>query len=305
MANLAKEMLKIAGYDARLTWLGTRRLAYDYSTPSLAVDNHVICTVFLDGKRYFLDPTEEYISFGDHAYRIQGRQVLIEDGENYILDTIPEYDMTHNTVEINKQFELDQKLLKGTIKETYYGERKTQILRAYSNIRNDEKKKSLRRFLDNGDKSITVSSIKTSDFNDRSKPFSVNYSAEINHQVDEFEKDLYISLETDYELGKFDFDSTRRNDYLFSNKYLKKVKVEFEIPLGYKVKHIPENLDKEHENFFFKVNYKETNGKIIYTKQLAIKHAEIKKTEFVKWNEFVKALKQRYDDRIILTKAYQ
>ncbi|MEM8891708.1 MAG: transglutaminase-like domain-containing protein, partial [Bacteroidota bacterium] len=39
MANLTKRMLGLAGFDARLTWLGTRRIAYDYSFPSLAVDN--------------------------------------------------------------------------------------------------------------------------------------------------------------------------------------------------------------------------------------------------------------------------
>ena len=56
-ANLLKEMLKLAGYDARLTWIGTSDLPYDYTLPSLAVDNHMICTLILDGKRYFLDGT--------------------------------------------------------------------------------------------------------------------------------------------------------------------------------------------------------------------------------------------------------
>ena len=30
-ANLLKEMLRLAGYDARLTWIGTSDLPYDYS----------------------------------------------------------------------------------------------------------------------------------------------------------------------------------------------------------------------------------------------------------------------------------
>lgn len=36
MANLLKEMLKICGYDARLTWIGTNDIPYDYKTASLA-----------------------------------------------------------------------------------------------------------------------------------------------------------------------------------------------------------------------------------------------------------------------------
>ena len=80
MANLTKEMLLLAGFDARLTWIGTDRIAYDYSTPNLAVDNHMICTLILNGKEYFLDPTDKYSSFDDYAERLQNRQVLIENG---------------------------------------------------------------------------------------------------------------------------------------------------------------------------------------------------------------------------------
>jgi hypothetical protein len=50
MANLTKQMLKLAGFDARLSWIGTKHISYDYTTPSLAVDNHMICTLLHDGK---------------------------------------------------------------------------------------------------------------------------------------------------------------------------------------------------------------------------------------------------------------
>ena len=50
----------------------------------------MICTVILNGKKYFLDGTESFIALNDYAQRIQGKQVLIEDGKNYILDRIPD-----------------------------------------------------------------------------------------------------------------------------------------------------------------------------------------------------------------------
>jgi transglutaminase-like putative cysteine protease len=34
-ANLLKTMLNIAGFDARLTWIGTSDLPYDYTLPSI------------------------------------------------------------------------------------------------------------------------------------------------------------------------------------------------------------------------------------------------------------------------------
>ena len=84
MAHLTKELLKALGFDARLCWIGTNHIAYDYSTPSIAVDNHMICALLYQGKTYFLDATENYIGFNEYAERIQSRQVLIEDGDKYI-----------------------------------------------------------------------------------------------------------------------------------------------------------------------------------------------------------------------------
>src|SRR5690606_29442469 len=52
MANLTKEMLKVAGFDARLAWIGTNRIPYTYELPSLAVDNHMICVVYAEGREF-------------------------------------------------------------------------------------------------------------------------------------------------------------------------------------------------------------------------------------------------------------
>ena len=78
MANLTKEMLKLAGFDARLTWIGTNDLPYNYSLPSLVVDNHMICTVIHKGQYLFLDPTEKNSNLYENGARIQGKQALIE-----------------------------------------------------------------------------------------------------------------------------------------------------------------------------------------------------------------------------------
>ncbi|HWY36340.1 MAG TPA: transglutaminase domain-containing protein, partial [Nitrosopumilaceae archaeon] len=83
MANLMKNLLKLAGYDARLTWIGTNDIPYSNELPTLAVYNHMICTAFLGGKKYFLDGTEQYIAINDYAERIQGRPVMIENGSSY------------------------------------------------------------------------------------------------------------------------------------------------------------------------------------------------------------------------------
>ncbi|MEO6489675.1 MAG: hypothetical protein ABIO04_07015 [Ferruginibacter sp.] len=89
MAHLTKEFLRSIRFDARLCWIGTNHIAFDYSTPSMAVDNHMICALIFQGKTYFLDATENYIGLNEYAERIQGRQVLIVDGDKYIYTKVP------------------------------------------------------------------------------------------------------------------------------------------------------------------------------------------------------------------------
>ena len=126
-ANLLKTMLTIAGLDARLTWIGTSDLPYDYSLPSLSVDNHMICTVILNGKKVFLDGTEEYIALNDYAQRIQGKQVLIEDGKNHIIDKIPEFAAERNKVTITNKITLTDNQLVGYAVSEYNGESKISV----------------------------------------------------------------------------------------------------------------------------------------------------------------------------------
>ena len=158
-ANLLKTMLTIAGFDARLTWIGTSDLPYDYTLPSLAVDNHMICTVIINGKRYFLDGTEEYIALNDYAQRIQGKQVLIEDGKNHIIDRIPEFTADRNKVTISNKVNITDNQLSGSAVSEYNGESKISVQSAFAAIKNDKKAESLADFARSNNNNMEVSNI--------------------------------------------------------------------------------------------------------------------------------------------------
>jgi len=134
MANATKELLRSLGYDARLCWIGTNHIAYDYSTPSLSVDNHMICALKFQGEMYFLDATENYLGFDEYAERIQGRQVLIEDGDNYILANIPSTTYQQNLDEEKRILKIDGTDLKGTATHVWKGEEKEYVLSELNSI---------------------------------------------------------------------------------------------------------------------------------------------------------------------------
>ena len=302
MANLTKEMLKLAGFDARLTWIGTRGIPYDYSIPSLSVDNHMICTLILSGKRYFLDATEIYISFNDYAHRIQGRPVLIEDGEDFIIDKVPEFDHNRNTIERKVNLKLDNETLVGHYEATYNGEERTGLLQGYSQLRSDRKTDAIRALLTGNDKNIAISNVNEPDFDERRKPLNFSYDFEWKNQITAVDNEVYFNFEMDKDYVGLKFDSTRINDYQFYSKKHVKSEVVLTIPSNYKIDYVPETVSFVNDNFSFDLRAIIKGNTIIYKKEIKIKDAVIRASEFDDWNNNIKRVKEFYNDQVILIK---
>ncbi|HYF29650.1 MAG TPA: transglutaminase domain-containing protein [Chitinophagaceae bacterium] len=301
-ANLLAQMLKLAGYDARLTWIGTSDLPYDYSLPSLGVDNHMICTVILDGKRYFLDGTEEHIALNDYAHRIQGKQVLIEDGSNYIIDKIPEFPAERNKVQTTIKLKLENDILTGTTTSIFNGESKINVVGVYESMRNDNKQDALQQFLKGGDNNVTIKSLKEPNWADRQKPLQLEYEIAAKNQVTKAGNELYIVLDRDKELSTLEFDSTRRSDYEMRHKYYFVSTTEFTIPDGYKVDYTPDAVNVKTKDYSFEGAFAVKGNTLVYTKKMIVNKTNIRKSEFNEWNNFIRSVNKFYNDQVVLVK---
>jgi transglutaminase-like putative cysteine protease len=302
MANLTKEMLKIAGYDARLTWIGTNRIAYNYSIPTLAVDNHMICTVLLNGKKIYLDGTEKFVSLYENAERIQGRQVLIENGEKYMLDSIPVANNTRNKIETAFFLSMAGNELKGKHKTTLSGEAKTGLLYRISNTPTDKRSSILENIISKGDKNLQVVKLNNSNLELRDKPLSLDCEITALNKVSRFEDEIYVELEQDYAFKDFIIKPERISDISFNEKILRVSRVLLTIPNGYKVAYLPKNFVAKHDAFTFAVSYKKVNGGIQYEKQIAINQGVIEKKDFQAWNEALEGLQNAYSEKLVLKK---
>jgi hypothetical protein len=295
-------MLRLAGFDARLTWIGTSDLPYDYSLPSLAVDNHMICTLILDGKHYFLDGTEENIAFNDYAFRIQGKQVLIEDGDKYMLDKVPEFPADRNKVDNQLKLKYDGQSLTGTYTTTYNGEAKIGLVGAFESLRSDNKKDALQTYLSSDNPNIVISNIKNPNWDDRTKPLQVSCDIKANNQVTKAANELYVNLEWEKEYGSMDFDSTRKNDYELDHKPYINTQIEFTIPDGYKVDYTPDPVTIKKPDYSFEASYSNKGNTLLYSKKIIINTAIIKKKDFDAWNDFIKGISKFYNDQVVLVK---
>jgi hypothetical protein len=301
-ANLLKEMLKLAGYDARLTWIGTSDLPYDYTLPSLCVDNHMICTVILNGKKYFLDGTEEHIALNDYAQRIQGKQVLIEDGKNFILEKIPEFPAERNKESKITKMAIVEDKLTGTASIEYNGESKIMVQSIFSSIRNDNKQDALSSFIKNGDNNVEVLNIKTPDFLDRQKTLQLGFEFKANNQVTKTGSELYVVMDWDKDFGSMEMPADRKNDYEFDQKYYYTAQTELAIPSGYKVDYVPAAFKKSTSDYSFEGSYTNNGKTIIYKKTIVINKPILKKSDFPSWNSFISDINKFYNDQVVFKK---
>lgn len=301
MANLTRQMLKAAGFDARLTWIGTKRIAYDYTIPSLCVDNHMICTVMKDGKRYFLDGTEKYNSFGEYAERIQGKEVLIEDGDNFIIDKVPVAAASHNKEIYTANLKIKDESLTGAVNNVMKGESRASFLYGYSNIKTDKKENALEYYLSGGNKNFLVSNIRTSDLSNRDNPIKLEYDATFKNKVSYFDDDIYVNLDYRREYSNLDFKE-RKSDYEFDYKEDYESIITLEIPDGYKVTRLPQAYVADNGNYLIKTSYEHKGKTVVYKKEFVFKTGAIKTNEFKAWGESLNNLKKNYNEQITLTK---
>lgn len=302
MANLIKQMMIIAGFDARLTWIGTKHIAYDYSIPSLSVDNHMICTVLYKGKQIYLDGTEKNISLEEYAERIQNKETLIENGDTYIIGKIPTVQASQNKETFRAKLVVDGEKLKGTCKRTYLGESRTEFQNIYNSFETDKKAEALERYLSKNDKNNHVTSIKTSDLKSREQALTIDYELESENRLSNFDGEMYLNFEFMNEYKKFTLKD-RKTDYELDYKTLYDSEITIVLPAGYKVEKLPENLIQKEDDYQVEVSFTQKGNELLYRKVFIFNNAILPKNRQEKWNTTHKKLVEFYNSSITLIKS--
>ena len=302
MANLITEMLKIAGFDAYMTWIGTRHIPYDYTLPSLAVDNHCISTVMIGGKEYYLDGTEKYIPFGDYAWRIQGKEVLIGKGDKYEVKKVPLMDIEKSKLLTQTSFQLKDNVLKGHVKATLTGEQRTRFHQYYHDLPTHDKKKVIQRFLEFWNKNLVVTNVKTSDLNNREIPVVVEGDIDLTNYIITEDKEIYLGIDFFPEdLRGLIPDKDRQQDYALSSGYISQDETELILPAGYKVASLPAPIDEKNADYAVTAAYSSKDNKISFKKTLSFPTGRIRKADFENWKKFADKLKD-FNSTLILIK---
>lgn len=299
MANLMKNMLTIAGFDARLTWIGTNKIPYNHEIPSLGVDNHMICTVIKGEDYYILDGTEKYSPFGEYAERIQGKEILVENGNTYILKKVPNEPLSNYLQESVWKFKVEGTDLIGNGKTRASGEYKKVFLNIVNEIKEEDRTKFLRH--------LVAGSANPDDFKiegdtkfDRDEAFEITYAMNLKNQSYSYDNELYLDLDFKDDYKGTIIEKERDVPYSFNSKVYKKVEAELTIPDKYLLQHVPEPFSFSNDYFTFNARYKQEGNRVIYLKEIKVYKNILPVSEFANWNEAVEGINRFYNDQLIL-----
>ncbi|MFN5251849.1 MAG: transglutaminase-like domain-containing protein [Bacteroidota bacterium] len=299
MANLLVNMLKIAGFDARHVWIGTRHLNYDYSTPSLAVDNHMIAAVKWDTGFIFLDGTETYCPLGEYAHRIQGRQVLIADGEKFVLSRVPEYGPEFNLTETKISITLNDKIMNAHVDQTMHGESRLDFIRSIHSLRTQKRDHALYSYIGSNNISLTPTNIQTSSIDAREGIGTLSYDLKVEDHIVRNGDKLYLNLDWEKDFIGASLDTGRRTDLDFHQKTC--IKSETSVQLGgLKAMHIPSEVFEENDYYRVVLRMVESGNTLYYRKEIILKKGYLPTSEFKRWNALNLKMKAFYQDYVVL-----
>lgn len=300
VANLTKTLLNMLGLDARLCWANATGDPYDYSIPSVVVDNHMICVWMKNDYPYYLDATATFNTYLYPPEKLQGRHVLVENGESYTIYVVPELNVNTNASQYNFNMELQNGTLIGNMESCFKGNRKALML----------------SFLHHSDATTNdlitgaiMNRTNAMDW-DKNKTITVTDSAllfysevEMKHNVVTYENEVFIKMCPMHNLEASRKDTLRQSDIDLYLRNQITYHVCLKIPDNYTLKSTPNDTIIHSPIGEMKYTYTYENDTTVHFYRTYInRNLVLAKEDIPAWNRFVENVKNEDNNRIILTK---
>ncbi|MFY0654428.1 MAG: DUF3857 domain-containing protein [Cyclobacteriaceae bacterium] len=302
MSSIIIGMLREAGVKANFTWVGTRKLPYDYSlTPAPIVDNHMIATFSDNGKTYFLDATGMYTPLHLPTSMIQGKECLVGDGKKLRIENIPIIPKEDNLMIDSVSIELQNGIIQGSGSARFIGY--PQVFNKYKLIKTNERsvEKYLNRLLGKGSNKSLITKYGFKNLDSMDAPLQIDYEFNVPDYHKEIAGEIYINLMMDRSWVDGVITERKRplkNDYFYTTSNVVRLK----IPDGYETSFVPPNKNIESENFGYSITYTKKDSELIAEKKFYLNYLILEPEEFDKWNEIITDYSNNCRQAVILSK---
>ena len=308
MAILLRTLLKAQGFDARLTDIGTVDIPYRMSEiATLASVNHMICSLIYQGKTYYLDATNEYINAEFIPESIQGREAVIENGENCIVHTLPMLNSSASTDSLSYICSLSDKqtnkVLQGNVTRSWSGDMKEFFLTAYHENDKSGRKEYLPRILTGDNHNYQINSVSWIQQEPQQEWAALTGEVINSSAVQIADNEFYIELDLHNDLFDQPIDTAKRiHDYELPLRCRIVRHTELEIPAGYVLSYCPKGISIHTPQGILCCSYKTEGNKIIFRKIMEITEKRIPRNEITIWNTHLRKWADASHEQIILKK---
>ena len=286
MTSAIVSMLREVDIDARYTWVGSRDLPFKYSeTPSPITDNHMIATFEHEGETYYLDATGQYTPLDLPTSMIQGKECLISKNEHeFIIKEIPVINKEKNIMTDSISINIDPDgLIHGNGHVTLTGYAK--VFNAYKLIKSNQKSIDdyVHRLLLKGSNKFHLDTFMIANTLDLNKPTTINYEFKVNDYYSQVGDDIYINPVLNKTMTDALIENRTvplSNDYKYINRNI----VMLNIPEGYELVTLPDNINNPGTNFGFSITYTTKGAQVLITKEFYLDYLLMKPDEFDSWN---------------------
>lgn len=303
MSMLLKQMLIAVGFDARLVWIGTDNVGATWSeVPTLASGNHMICAVVKGDSILYLDGTASYLPVGIYHSSIQGREAMIENGDSYLLKTVPVQSPNKNLDRTVATYRIENNDLVGEISRTLKGIDKMAVCATYHDVDASNQADLLSKIVVYPKVNVNVSNANIKGCSTQSD------SVQISAQVGEIDAcnivngKIYVDLMPlrSHSLNIYDLKTRKRDISLpYCNRCENEVLIE--IPEGYKVQSLPEKYEVNNEWFSASIVYDMKDEFIKCSAYVELKDITIAHSDASTWNKLVREFNQKNREQIVLT----
>lgn len=304
-SSILYKMLEIAGIKGNLTWIGTRKIPYDYNEiPTPIVDNHMILSYIENDNTYFLDATGRFISIDYPTPFIQGKEALISNGESkFIIKKVPVIPAIKNAVIDTTTINLVGEKLVGKSKIELSGYRKLDSYNALEYMNTNQKTKTyyIKQFRKGNNKFIVDNYTEINKYH-YDKNFSVDYEFHIDNFAKKLGNETYINLNLNKELSPYKMDDDRKNEVEYDYKNYFSYTTTLNIPEGYTVDYVPENVAIKNDLLSSSINYKVTPKNITYIHKASFNFIDLTLVQQKEINDIIKTIEKAYKEVVILKK---
>lgn len=305
-SSILYKMLDIAGLKGHLTWIGTRKIPYNYNeVPTPIVDNHMILSYTdTDNKTYFLDATGRYVSIDYPTAFIQGKEALIANGTDYIIKKVPVIPALKNAIIDTTTINLVEDNLIGKSKVEISGYNKMDCFYALEEERTEEKiKEFYNGLLRKGNNKFLIKSYTETNKYDYEKNLIVDYDFTINGYAKTLGDEIYVNLNLVKDLSVYKTKEDRKNEIEYEHTTHFSYTTNLNIPEGYTVDYVPDNVSFSNNYLSSSINYTVLGNKITYNHTYTINFISLNLDQQKEVNTLIKKIEKAFKEVIILKKT--